>query len=128
MFGVAGLALSAIGTIGQFSSNLMGAAARRSQMREQIRADEMQKASTLGLAAARSGASEVGSNSSSTMSYLAGLGAEFDRTIAVRKKSMRNSLFMDLVGAGSQALGGAASALGTYNSLNPPVVGKPPNG
>lgn len=129
MIGLAFGALSTLGTIGQFAGNLMGASARRAQVQEQIRATEMQKAQTVGLAAARSGASGVEGSSASTMDYLSGLGAEFDRVIGLQKKSAATGYALDILGAGMGLLGGASNVAGGLGKLNnwwqtPPGAGR----
>ena len=109
MVGLAFGALSALGTVGKFSSDLMGNAARRGQIGDEIRSTEMRKAQTLGLATARTGASGVEFGSSSVQSYLAGLGAEFDLEISRLKDLRRTTGTMGTIGAISGLLGGGAS-------------------
>jgi hypothetical protein len=128
MFGIAGAALGGLGVIGQFTSSLMGASARRAQMQEQIRATEMEKARTVGIAAARTGASGVETGSTSAMSYLAGLGAEFDRTISLQHRAMRTEYTAGLLGAFGGLLGGAGGVANGLLALNPPAPGGAPPG
>lgn len=118
MIGLAFGALSSLGTVGQFAGSLMGAFGRRDQAKEGIRALQMQKAQTVGLAAARSGASGVEMTSASTMEYLSGLGAEFDRAISLQKRAASTGFALDLLGAGSGLIGGAANVYGGLGQLN----------
>jgi hypothetical protein len=117
-YGLAFGALSSLGAMGQFSGNLMGISARRAQAEDQIRALEMKKASTLGLAAAKSGASGVEGSSASTMDYLSGLGAEFDRSIVVAKNTAKSVEMAGKIGAISQLFGGMSSAFGGAAAAN----------
>jgi len=119
MIGLAFGALSSLGTIGQFAGNLMGAFARRGQAEQDIRATEIQKNETIGYAQAQSGASGVELSSASTMDYLAGLGAEFDRTLALKRSAQETGFIADLFGAGSSAVGGIANTANQLNALNP---------
>jgi hypothetical protein len=118
MIGLAFGALSALGTIGKFTSDLLGAGARRAQARDQLHGLEMQKSKTIGLAAAKSGASGVEGSSSSTMDYLSGLGAEFDRAIQTQKDTMSTMAMADFFGAGTGLLGGAANTTEKLGALN----------
>lgn len=118
MIGLAFGALSALGTIGQFAGNMMGNSVRRLQQQDQIRALEMKKASTLGLASAKSGASGVEGTSSSTLDYLKGLGAEFDRAIAIQKETARNVNTAGNITAIANLFGGAGSTLSGLGNLN----------
>ncbi len=120
MVGLAFGALSALGTIGKFTSDLMGNAARRGQIDDEIRATRMRKASTLGLAAARTGASGVEFSSSSVTDYLSGLGAEFDREIAGLESLRRTTGLTGAIGAVSGLLGaGASTGLDIWKLNNP---------
>jgi hypothetical protein len=118
MIGLAFGALSSLGTIGQFAGNLMGVAARRSQMQDSIRALEMKKSQALGLAAAKSGASGVEGTSSSTQEYLKGLGAEYDRALATQRSVMGDAGLAGTIGAVSGLLGGAAGTTNELGKLN----------
>jgi hypothetical protein len=118
MIGLAFGALSSLGTIGQFAGNLMGASARRAEMQDKVRALEMKKSSTIGMAAAQSGASGVEGSSSSTLDYLAGLGAEFDRAITTQKEVADSTWMADLFGAAGGLLGGGAQTAGKLGALN----------
>jgi hypothetical protein len=109
MIGLAFGALSALGTIGKFSSDLMGNAARRGQISDEIEATKMRKAQTLGLAAARTGASGVEFSSASVSSYLTSLGSQFDTEISRLKNLRRTTEIAGTIGAVSGLLGGGAS-------------------
>lgn len=118
MIGLAFGALSSLGTIGKFASDLMGTSARQAEMKDRLRVLEVKKSSTIGMAAAQSGASGVEGTSSSTLDYLSGLGAEFDRAIKTQKDTADNLLMTDLFGAGAGLLGGAANVTGGLGTLN----------
>ena len=109
MVGLAFGALSALGTIGKFSSDLMGNAARQQSISDEIRSTLMKKAQTVGLATARTGASGVEFGSSSVQSYLTGLGGEFDLEVARLKELKRTTGIAGTIGAVSELLGGGAS-------------------
>lgn len=118
MIGVGPFALSLLGTAGQFGSNLMGAFARRGEMQDRIRELKLEKASTIGLALAKSGASGAAGSSSSTQDYLAGLGAEFDRAIAKTEDAKGMAFISGLLGGGAQAVGGGARAYTGLAEIN----------
>jgi hypothetical protein len=96
----------------------MGASARQKQMQDNIRSLEMQKAKTVGLASAKSGASGVEGTSSSTMDMLSGLGAEFDRSIKIAKDTASSTGLADKIGAISSLFGGAAGTASGIGQLN----------
>jgi hypothetical protein len=118
MIGLAFGALSTLGTIGQFAGNLMGASARRAQMRDQIRAMEMKKAQVVGLAAAKSGASGVEGTSASTMSYLQGLGAEYDLAIGRQKQANSAADLANNIGSIASLFGGGAQMYKGLGDIN----------
>ena len=118
MLGVGPLALSLFGTAGQFASNLGGAFGRRDEMTDRIRELKLEKASTIGQAAAKSGASGVEGTSSSTQDYLAGLGVEFDKAIATAESTRDTAFLSGLLGAGAGVVGGAANAYTRLGEIN----------
>ena len=120
MIGLAFGALSALGTIGKFSSDLMGNAARSGQIGNEIDATLLRKKQTLGLASARTGASGVEFSSASVSSYLSGLGAQFDTEISRLKRLRSTTETMGTIGAVSGLIGaGASTGLDIWKLYNP---------
>lgn len=114
MVGVGSAAVSALGVAGQFASGLMSAKARQAEFAQQLRALEMKKEQTIGLARARAAASGVEMSSSSTTDYLAGLADEFDTEIGYLRSAKRTSGNAALIGSLSGLVGGGAQ---TYLGL-----------
>lgn len=114
MLGIGFGILSTLGNVGQAASGLMSTYARQGEFAEQLRRLRMEKQSTVGLAAAKTGASGVEMTSASSVQYLNDLSSEFDRAIAMTKNTAQQALISGVVGAGSSLLGGGAS---TYKGL-----------
>jgi hypothetical protein len=131
MIGLAFGALSSLGTIGKFASDLMGDSARRQQSNLDIRRLEQKKAQTLGLAAAQSGASGVEGTSTSTQDYLAGLGNEYDLALKAMKDARDLESMAGGIGALAGLVGGAAktgAGLGALNNWWAAPSSMPPEG
>ena len=113
MVGVGFAAVQALGVAGQFASGIMSAKSRQAEFAEQLRALQMKKEYTLGIAKVRAGASGVTMDSVSTVDYLAGLAGEFDREIANLKHAKKTAGSAALVGnLAGLATGGAQTYLG----------------
>lgn len=109
---------SSLGNVGQAASGLMSAYARQGEFSEQLRRLRQEKASTLGLANAKTGASGVEMTSASSVQYLNDLSAEFDRAIAATKRNSTLSLVSGIIGVGAGLVGGGASTYKTLADIN----------
>jgi ammonia channel protein AmtB len=118
MIGLGFGALSMFGSMGQFAGTMMGNAVRKQEQQDKIRSLGMRKAAVVGLAAAKSGASGVEGTSASTVDYLSGLGAEFDRTIFQQKRANADLNRAANVSAISGLIGGGAGTIAGLGELN----------
>lgn len=118
MIGTGFAVASALGAAGQLASGIMSAQSRQGEFAEQLRRLKLKKDQTVGLAAARSGASGVEFSSASTQQYLASLTDEFDLGISRLKSTASMTGIMDLIGNFSSLLGAGASASGALGKAN----------
>jgi len=118
MIGVGFAVASLLGTAGQVASGVMSAQARQGEFAEQLRRLDMKKRYTVGLTAARAGASGTEFASTSTQSYLASLTSEFDRAIAATRKAKSLAGLTDTLGLIAGGISGIAGAAGTLGKAN----------
>jgi hypothetical protein len=112
MVGVGFAAVSALGLAGQLASGVMSAKARQAEFAQQLRALEMKKEQTIGIARARAAASGIEMSSTSTTDYLAGLTSEFDTELNYLRATKRMAGDAADIGNTMSLLGGAASIYG----------------
>lgn len=118
MIGVAFGVVSALGAAGRLTSGLMSAGARRAEFNEMIRGLQMKRDYTVGLAKARAAASGTEMESVSTTDYLSRLTGEFDRQIALARRTRRQTYVSDIVASLSGAAGNAADIYGSLGQMN----------
>jgi hypothetical protein len=114
-----------LGAAGQFASGIMSAGARRAEFDEQIRQLGNKRDFTLSLTKARAAASGITADSRSTGAYLRGLTTEFNYELGLLAKARKTAYAADILGATFGAMGGGASAAGSYSKMNPAVPGSP---
>jgi hypothetical protein len=118
MVGVGFAAVSALGLAGQLASGVMSAKARQAEFAQQLRALEMKKEQTIGIARARAAASGIEMSSTSTTDYLAGLASEFDNGLNYLRAAKKASGDAATVGQFATLAGGAASIYGGVAQQN----------
>jgi hypothetical protein len=109
------LVVGALGVAGKMASGIMSARARRSEFAQQLRALEVKRDQTVGIARARSAAMGVEAGSLSTENYLAQLAGGFEDEMRNVRKARRQTYGLGMLGAllgGVQGAAGVASAYG----------------